>query len=57
MSVRPETPYLATPYSVAIPSKVVQVDCGISHTAAVTGIVDLIVVIYELILNVYPTFT
>ena len=37
VNIRPETPFLSTPCNVPIPSKVIQVDCGIAHTAAVTG--------------------
>lgn len=36
INVRQESPYLPTPCNVPIPAKVVQVDCGIAHTAAVT---------------------
>ena len=37
VNMRPTQTYLSTPCNVPIPSKVVQVDCGIAHTAAVTG--------------------
>ena len=41
INIRQESPYLSTPCNIPIPAKVVQVDCGIAHTAAVTGEIKL----------------
>lgn len=41
INVRQDSPFLSTPSRVPVPAtdKVVSVDCGIAHTAAVTGAV------------------
>lgn len=44
INVRQDSPFLSTPCRVPLPTtdKVVSVDCGVAHTAAVTGAVSCV---------------